>query len=143
MDFTSDSISPFFAYGRRVNQYVGFLRVVPRLGVFIPCLISMEGGTGEICHTLISISLNSDMLVDNHNLNVAISLLLARVDGPTHIFGCVEITSELDVDSDSNNSDLPVYQKTLNSFLRSGSRSLNILATTTSFVPPWNGRASP
>ena len=38
--------------------------------------------------TLISISLDANMVVDDHDLNMTISLLLARVDGPAHIFGC-------------------------------------------------------
>ena len=96
-----------------------------------------------IKHTLISISLDTNMVVDDHDLNMAIPLLLASVDRPAHIFGCMKIISQLDVKFPPGNQHLPVYQKTLSSFLCSGSRSLNIFAMATSFVPPWNGRASP
>src|SRR5258708_7785711 len=92
MDLTSDAISPLLAYGRRVNQNIGFLRVVPRLRICIPSALAqlMVQKREKMRHTLISISLNSDMLVDDHDLNVAISLLLARVDRPAHILGCLE-----------------------------------------------------
>ena len=35
------------------------------------------------------------MFINNHKLNVTISLLLARVDRPAHILGCMKMISQL------------------------------------------------
>lgn len=46
-------------------------------------------------YTLVPIPHNTNMVVNNHNLDVTIPLFLARVDWPTHIFAYFKINIEL------------------------------------------------
>lgn len=96
-DLTSDTISPLFAHGGRVDHNVGFLGVVPGLGVWMTRPLSSGMKETGIKHTLISISLDTNMFIDDHDLNMTIPLLLASVQRPAHIFGCLKIISQLDV----------------------------------------------
>lgn len=40
--------------------------------------------------TLIPVPLNTDMIINDHDFDMAVPFLFTRVDGPAHVFACQE-----------------------------------------------------
>lgn len=45
--------------------------------------------------TLVAVPLDANMVVDDHDLHMAVALLLARVNRAAHVFRCVPVRAEV------------------------------------------------